>query len=454
MTKISSLSSSKQFYLFGLLWVVMVACNATQVAPFEMPNLAVTGVHEAITGFQEKIQEAKKEFKQVHRQFVEDNFFCQVPHLQRIGEDGDDPLVNGRLLLELITFLDKDKSLGSQVLLQKCNDLFFLEFHKFICEADAKHSHPPCKMLQLMHDIYHHQVTFADGRAQQPFCSLVALVAIHVFMINASLAPYDTQLMYYSEKQACLSYALEKLRQAFVLRNKALGKDSINEQSIHEFINLLEIYGVKEPMVQAKVLRKWIIGLVLIGGTGLAIGYLINKYGWKNLKSKFKELVRDGAEVFGDGVVDAVQKRLEGRALGQVLRDVATPALDAVENRLDGFVARVGAQAQVVAGQTIAQAQAAVGQTIAQAGAQAQAVVADVDQRAQAAVVQTIAQAPQQLTGLLTQDGVREALRQAGRDAGTGFTAGSTVGAVGSAARTIRGWFPWGGGVPPPAPQG
>ncbi|MBS1988412.1 hypothetical protein JST56_05470 [Candidatus Dependentiae bacterium] len=249
--------------------------------------------------FQKKVEQARSSFEDVYYELVKSHFFDDVnnpssPYSNNLiisTNLNDDPVMQGTILLSLISWLEKKNDRDSRFLLRKINRLYHLEFHTTLSSLNTKDENYKDSLLGSFHELSKYKIFNVAIGTDYPFGNAITKAVLTLFVVNKTSVPY-------AQKKESVLYTLEKIKQEMLRINNGLGKEKIDEEFIRVFIFGLEKFGVRETLVESKIFRNLIITTIVIAIIGFSL------YRW--------DLVSKGADQAGVWANDFFTKAIDG----------------------------------------------------------------------------------------------------------------------------------------------
>lgn len=257
------------------------------------------GVLPPLYDFQKKVERARSSFEDVYYELVKSHFFDDVnnPNLPYSNNLiistnlNDDPVMQGTILLGLISWLEKKNDRDSRFLLRKINRLYHLEFHRNLSSLNSKDESYKDSLLGSFHELSKYKLFNVAIGTDYPFGNAITKAVLTLFVVNKTSVPY-------AQKKESVLYTLEKIKQEMLSINSKLGKEKVDEEFIRVFIFGLEKFGVRETLVESKIFRNLIITTIVIAIIGFSL------YRW--------DLVSKGADQAGVWANDFFTKAIDG----------------------------------------------------------------------------------------------------------------------------------------------
>jgi hypothetical protein len=245
----------------------------------------------------------------------------------------------GQVLLTLIQWLEKQDDRDSVYLLKKINKLFFLRFHQLMYGMKLSKEERAWS-LQRFQDLYRFKAPMGNV-VKTPFRTMMTKVLLLIYITNASEMGYE-------KKQETMAYVLDKVKKEMILVNRQLDNSyKLSEDSIKDFVTMLEVYAVKEPIVKTNSLKKFIVITVVV----IVIGYLIYKYVVPN-KQAIINKIRDLVGVTRTQVIKPIIKEVVVTAT-ETACEVIEPKIDAAMKNVNDQVNKIEKKLEtLVNGQT------------------------------------------------------------------------------------------------------
>lgn len=249
--------------------------------------------------FKKKVERARSSFEDVYYELVKSHFFDDVnnpntPYSNNLiisTSLNDDPVMQGTILLGLISWLEKKNDRDSRFLLRKINRLYHLEFHRTLSSLNSKNENYKDSLLGSFHELSKYKVFNVAIGADYPFGTTITKAVLTLLVVNKTSVPY-------AEKKESVLYTLEKIKQEMFAINSNLGKDKVDEEFIRAFIFGLEKFGVRETLVESKFFRNVVIFTIL----AVVVGFIV--YRW--------DVVGSGLNTIGTRLNELIDKIFDG----------------------------------------------------------------------------------------------------------------------------------------------
>ena len=288
----------------------------------------------------DKADRARVEFNELYKYFLEQDPEVFKDSSEKLSENfklkpnlTGRILDNGPVLLNLIEWLDKNKKndIAGLLLLRKLNRFLYLEFRHFVGHLNVNKKYEG-RLVGLLHNFYKFKVPAKVGSVEEklkyefPFQATISKAMLFILIVNASSLNYD-------EKVENVAYFLDKIRRE-LLEIKSHYSDGCNIRTadVNDFVELLQTYAAKEPLLGPNYLKRILIISMIIGVIALAVWIIWIK----------REEVKKGAESIGNGIIDFVSHgfRRIVRIAGEEMinqdnaRVLANAAAEAVRNQV------------------------------------------------------------------------------------------------------------------------
>jgi hypothetical protein len=281
---------SKVWILFFFLFSLVSQCKSRDALP-------------SLYKFQKKVEHARSSFEDVYYELVKSHFFDDVnnpssPYSNNLiisTNLNDDPVMQGTILLRLISWLEKKNDRDSRFLLRKINRLYYLEFHRNLASLNPKDESLPDSLMDSFHTLGKYKIFNVAIGSDYPFRTAITKSVLTLLVLNKTSIPY-------SEKKESVLYILQKIKQEILYINNNLGKESIDEEVIHAFIFGLEKFGVRQTLVESKIFRNLIITTITI----TVIGFCF--YRW-DLVAKGSHKAGEWANYFFTQAINGLTKK-------------------------------------------------------------------------------------------------------------------------------------------------
>lgn len=223
--------------------------------------------NEFSTQFQDKLLDAQESFENVYYELVKKghfDYFYNNNLIINTDFDYEFPR-NGAILLALTEWLEQSQHSESQFLLKKLNKFFGLQFHRFICKIDVPKAEQGV-VSHAYHRLYNHKVPAAQSIIERhPFRTTLTKAMIFFLMVEFDQSNYQ-------QKKESIVYFLEGVRKKLIKINNGLSAElKVPERFLEDFINHVEIYGLREPLITPVNVKLVIFFVVL----GLAVTALV-----------------------------------------------------------------------------------------------------------------------------------------------------------------------------------
>jgi hypothetical protein len=156
----------------------------------------------------------------------------------------------------------------------------------------------------MLKNIYKSKIVSPYG-IEAPFRAVLSKLIVLIFMINLTRMPYE-------KKRETIAYMLHKMENQFLIVNASLFEKQISDETIKTFIQTLQTYITKEPLVRPSMVKGVIITLVVITcltGTAFVIWqYVIPN--WDAIKRKMEEVRDNIFKPIGEGMGDGLKRSL------------------------------------------------------------------------------------------------------------------------------------------------
>jgi len=305
------------------LVAVLIACLSTTVFADPVENL----FHPQ--GLQGELNVARATFEDAYYDLVKNGHFSHLYDNNLIIDSKLEGGVEkeGMIILTLIEWLRNQHDSFSTALLKKINDLYFLEFTRFIVSLDASKTRSTDILEEFQH-LYHYSINDKELGKFEPFQSSLSKLILLIHMVN------ESELHYESRKET-LALALDKIKFEMLKVNDALGmggEHDRTERSIKSLVTLLEVYAVRDPLIQPRSVKKVVYATIGIVILSYVIYLIVIK--WDTLKPILKNgvayvnqnVVIPIFESAAEGFINVLEKRGLGAKIGQgMIHGMACP---------------------------------------------------------------------------------------------------------------------------------
>lgn len=222
------------------------------------------------------------------------------PHVQR----------EGTIILRLVEWLESQIDQNTDILLERLNELYYLEFHRFIVSIDMK-KEQCAEILAWCQDLYHYAIS-ENGIKKYPFRTSISKLFLTIHVINSSHINYDS-------RKETAAFMVGLIRREMITINNGL-KQKIEEQVIKSFTSLLEVYAVRSPLIEKSRFRK----VMLITITFAVIGFFIYKVVMPN-KKKILDKLKVWAEEARDYILEPLGEGVGKGAIKGAIKQLDRP---------------------------------------------------------------------------------------------------------------------------------
>lgn len=248
-------------------------------------NEGACSVNKPVLDFLDKVEAARESFEEVYYEQVKQDLFGDFYNNNLIiGTRLDSNFYeNGQILLTLIDWLEKNNNRDTRYLLKKLNKYFYLQLYRLVNQIDMGQKKEG-KLLGLLHELYHVKMPTPYGIVA-PFRTDLSQISILIAIFNASQLPYEA-------KREALNFMLDKVQKKMLIQNKELLHKDIDENKIKEFIQAMQTFATKEPLVQSSAIKKFLLTMLIVGVI-IGAGYLTWSYVIKPKKDDLKIWLND-----------------------------------------------------------------------------------------------------------------------------------------------------------------
>lgn len=203
---------------------------------------------------------AQEEFKEIYFDLLDKDFFSEDEKKSLLCSLSGSIVKNirqtGPVLLSLIEWGQKNKhdDLLVQTLLHKLDRFFYFTFRNFVNEIDIEKMDEG-KIYCLLHEFYKFKISTEDSSSSifkqsvYPFRTVLSKAIIFILIVNSTNLSYK-------EKIKHSVYYLDKIKRELFEIKKALTDCTISDIKIDEFIEILQVYSVAEPLLKTSFLKK------------------------------------------------------------------------------------------------------------------------------------------------------------------------------------------------------
>lgn len=223
---------------------------------------------------------------------------------------------NGVTFMKLIDFLENKNDPDATLMLAKLNELFYLFFHRHLSHIDL----PREKQVDLVHAL-HYLFNIKNAKGEAVLRSHLTRIFVYSTMV-------EFMGLRYHEKKEILFFAFEDFRVALQTAVAGCADSAAALGFIDTFINDFAAYGMKEPIIQPKNFKKWVIIIAVIAAIS-GLSYYIATTRWEEFKTNVlglvagvtKTIAKTMKENFSDPTAKSFmdQMKKDGKALGKVM---------------------------------------------------------------------------------------------------------------------------------------
>ena len=227
----------------------------------------------------DKADRARVEFNELYKYFLEQDPEVFKDSSEKLSENfklkpniTGRILENGPVLLNLIEWLDKNKKndVAGLLLLRKLNRFLYLEFRHFVGHLNVNKKYEG-RLVGLLHNFYKFKVPAKSGSAEEklkyefPFQATISKSMLFILIVNASSLNYD-------EKVENVAYFLDKIRRELLeIKSRYSDDCNIRTADVSDFVELLQTYAAKEPILGPNYLKRILIISMVIGVIALVV---------------------------------------------------------------------------------------------------------------------------------------------------------------------------------------
>lgn len=311
----------------------------------------------------DKVDRAKGEFRDLYKYFLKQDSMPEEDDIQEILKKDNlssnivgNILENAPVLLNIIELVSKKEqnSTISSLLLRKLNRYLYLEFRHFVGHLNVNKKYEG-RLVGLLHDLYKFKVpikvnsekieTTKDAKDIEsnntenisgkfaafkfPFQTTLSKAMIFMLIVNASRLGYD-------EKVENMAYFLDKIRRELFAIREQYESCNLRSSDIKDFIELLQTYATKEPILGPNYLKYILIAAVILG-----VGALVAWYIWAKGITEINKKIGEKYEWVEGKLTNLVEKLGEHVVVGalksEAVRDVLSGELtERLLQQLDG----------------------------------------------------------------------------------------------------------------------
>lgn len=219
---------------------------------------------DPVFNVQEKVDNARESFEDIYYELIKQGFFDDYYNNNMIidARINDSFKENGKILLILIEWLEKTNNRDSRFLLKKLNKYFYLQLYALVNQLDVVHKKEG-RLLGLLHDLYFVKTPTPCGIIA-PFRTNLSQMAILIGMFNVAQIPYE-------QKREALSFVLEKIQRQLLVKNVELLDKKIDDEKIKEFVQAMQSFATREPLVKPSVVKKIVLTTIIISAICVGI---------------------------------------------------------------------------------------------------------------------------------------------------------------------------------------
>ncbi len=262
------------------------------------------------TSLSDKIDIAQKDCEGFYKDLLEQDYLPKDSDLglEARRDISNSIIRNSTLLLNLINWLDKNGESDpiGFLFLRKLNRYLYLQFRSFVgqLKMDKKDEG---HLVGLLHDIYKFKVPADIGLSEAklkysyPFQNTLSKAILSILILNAS----DLE---YKKKVGSVAYFLDKIRRDLLDIRSQHESCGLTTEDFDDFIELLQAYSTKEPVVGQNNFKFLLITLTIAGVIILVVWLACDKDSRDFISSRCKNTwafilrcVEDLGEAFGRG---------------------------------------------------------------------------------------------------------------------------------------------------------
>ncbi len=295
-------------YLFGTSKVVKIlAMSFVFCAGFGF--VTARSPLKSLATLDERINYAQKAFEDVYYELVKQGFFDTFYNNNLVLRTKIDEkfILEGEPFLKLIDWLDKRNDRDSRYLLKKLSKYLYLEFYRVLCVVDVQRKKEEMinyrgTLLCVFKDLYKSKQAAPCGIIA-PFRAVLSEMIAFVFMINLVKQPYE-------KKREIMAYKLHQIENKLLLINADFLEKRVDDKTIKNFIQDLQVYITKEPVIKTSMIRGVMMTSIVIMCLA-GVGFTTWKYvlpNWAGVKNWMDKASANCLEVIGEGISKGVFK--------------------------------------------------------------------------------------------------------------------------------------------------
>lgn len=308
-------------------------------------------------GVQGSIDRARESFENIYYALVKNNHFNlnYVNNLIINSKLQGDVQKEGLVLLTLIDWLSKQADRDSAFLLKKLNELFFLEFHRFISGMNLKKT-STAKMLRIFHDLYNTSVASDDPQEPHlPFHTSLSKLMISIHIVNANEAQY-------SGRKETFTLVLDNIKREMLAINSQMFSDTATAkamtENIQSFVLLLGMHAVHEPLIKSNRIKTYLVAGTFITIIGIIAYNLLFNDKYEASRTNMVKKLKNIGNMIADGIMEPIGRGVAKGVIHQIKED---PTLTLIARQADTRVGEVINVANVTRDELKAEVKAAVG---------------------------------------------------------------------------------------------
>jgi hypothetical protein len=264
-----------------------------------------------IEDFSNKLEESRIDFEDAYFNFLkEGSLDCSYNgNLIFHTNTEDDFRESGVILLGLVKWLENRNDKKSSFVLSKLNEFLCLRLYQFTCSMEM----PVCDQKDIWETFYRifnfevsSKLLGANGnpenKKEYPFRTALTKISLFLLIVNSSGSSYIA-------KKENLIASVESVRKDIFDLNKTLGSERIDTATVVRFVNLIEAYSIKEPLIQPRSIKRILLWSAIVLVIVLIALFLCYKFEtWGEFKKYVGQLAEKIGEFFGQSLVKGAIK--------------------------------------------------------------------------------------------------------------------------------------------------
>lgn len=214
-----------------------------------------------------KTEAAQQEVETLYQELFNQEYFPQDNKDESLVlkyKINSNPLQTGPVLINLIEWIQKNKPYDpiGQIFIKKINRYLYLTFRELISNFIAEKK---CNahLLGLLHKFYKFNIPTENQSEESlkkvtyPFQPILSKTVIFIFTVNSTNLAYPKKVEH-------ITYFLDKIRREIHEVKKNILECSLTDEEFDEFIEMLQTFAAKEPIIRPNYPKILLITLTVI----------------------------------------------------------------------------------------------------------------------------------------------------------------------------------------------